>query len=563
MRLALLFLFCALQGAAQRADWVIDSLSYKPIDTVEVLADRGYSLEQVRTDSTLIFERKSMLERRETDYYWMRLTVHNPTARAQEILVDAFPNISNEVYAWEPDQQAWQMIRTGFDEPGPLRRPGYVPVYVGAAQTATIYARMDLRELKQWPDLPVVTFASIVKMERYQQVEQPTIWLWLGTLVVVAAFLLYNTYVWILFRDRTYLYYLLMLTGGLLYMTGINRYVSWITDWRVFSLMLHPNGNIYWYDQNSLIMQMGIVIGMFGFVQMTRKYLETADRLRVMDRVLCYGMVVLITMMVVSIGLTVSDVFFMEFYSALYINIAVMVMVLVMLATGFSSYRKGYHPAKYYLMAYGFSLVILFSLAAYFAYYKFFSATVAAVPNLLVVSQTVTFAIALVARVQLLKRELFEHQIAVERANAENNNLRLQLDYNERELASTAMHVYQKNEMLNNLKKQVEQLPRLESEETHSAIRRIQSTIKHNLDLDSDWDKFKLHFEKVHPGFFEKLKQEYPNLTQNEYRLCAYFHMNLTVKEIATMLNIDPESVRKAKTRLNKKINLNEMDRLE
>jgi len=43
-------------------------------------------------------------------------------------------------------------------------------------------------------------------------------------------------------------------------------------------------------------------------------------------------------------------------------------------------------------------------------------------------------------------------------------------------------------------------------------------------------------------------------LTAYEIRLCAYLHLQLSGKEIATLLNIDPPSVRKAKMRLKKKM---------
>ncbi len=46
----------------------------------------------------------------------------------------------------------------------------------------------------------------------------------------------------------------------------------------------------------------------------------------------------------------------------------------------------------------------------------------------------------------------------------------------------------------------------------------------------------------------------YPALTSNEQRLSCYFHIQLSTKEIAVLLSIDPASVRRAKTRLFKKI---------
>lgn len=55
-------------------------------------------------------------------------------------------------------------------------------------------------------------------------------------------------------------------------------------------------------------------------------------------------------------------------------------------------------------------------------------------------------------------------------------------------------------------------------------------------------------------GFQDKLKERYPNLTAYDLRLCTYLNANLSTKEIATLLNIAPDSVKKAKHRLRKKL---------
>lgn len=54
--------------------------------------------------------------------------------------------------------------------------------------------------------------------------------------------------------------------------------------------------------------------------------------------------------------------------------------------------------------------------------------------------------------------------------------------------------------------------------------------------------------------FQAELKNRYPKLTPYDLRLCTYLKANLTTKEIATLLNITPDSVKKAKHRLRKKL---------
>ncbi|MCE7993633.1 MAG: helix-turn-helix transcriptional regulator [Roseivirga sp.] len=56
--------------------------------------------------------------------------------------------------------------------------------------------------------------------------------------------------------------------------------------------------------------------------------------------------------------------------------------------------------------------------------------------------------------------------------------------------------------------------------------------------------------------FQDRLKATYPHLTAYDLRLCTYLKSNLSTKEIAILLNITPDSVKKAKHRLRKKLHL-------
>jgi tetratricopeptide (TPR) repeat protein/DNA-binding CsgD family transcriptional regulator len=77
------------------------------------------------------------------------------------------------------------------------------------------------------------------------------------------------------------------------------------------------------------------------------------------------------------------------------------------------------------------------------------------------------------------------------------------------------------------------------------------------LQTEGYWNEFLLLFSNVYPSFFEKLKTQHPQLTQNELRICALMKLNLSLLEISNALNITAESVRKARYRLYKKIGLN------
>jgi hypothetical protein len=71
-----------------------------------------------------------------------------------------------------------------------------------------------------------------------------------------------------------------------------------------------------------------------------------------------------------------------------------------------------------------------------------------------------------------------------------------------------------------------------------------------------NWEDFKLHFEKVHQGFFTRLIGKYPALTSKDQRLCAYIHLGLSTKDISGLVNITPESAEIGRIRLRKKLGL-------
>ena len=67
---------------------------------------------------------------------------------------------------------------------------------------------------------------------------------------------------------------------------------------------------------------------------------------------------------------------------------------------------------------------------------------------------------------------------------------------------------------------------------------------------------YHLYPQQVHLRFFEKLQSNFPDLTPNELKLCAYTRINLSNKEIARLLNVNSSSVEMARYRMKKKVGL-------
>lgn len=95
--------------------------------------------------------------------------------------------------------------------------------------------------------------------------------------------------------------------------------------------------------------------------------------------------------------------------------------------------------------------------------------------------------------------------------------------------------------------------------QNQNVIDEVINTLKNNVEGDN-WKEFELRFEEVHGGFMKKLNEKFPDLTQNEKRLCAYLRLNMTTKEIASLLYLSIHSVDSARYRLRKKLNLTNSD---
>lgn len=73
------------------------------------------------------------------------------------------------------------------------------------------------------------------------------------------------------------------------------------------------------------------------------------------------------------------------------------------------------------------------------------------------------------------------------------------------------------------------------------------------LTLD-DWNKFRQLFNQDFDGQLDQLKMQYGNLTNAEERIYALEKLNVSTAQMVCMLGISPESVRKTRYHLRKKI---------
>lgn len=163
------------------------------------------------------------------------------------------------------------------------------------------------------------------------------------------------------------------------------------------------------------------------------------------------------------------------------------------------------------------------------------------------------------------KRRKKAHELHVselQRSELEKQRLSDQLEFKNRELVAKALHIAQKNEMLKEIQDRLEQF-QVRQESDKKEVNAVIQTLNFDQKIDQNWDQFLQTFTESDAPFLEELQARHPKLSKNELRLSALIRMNLSTKDIAQMLNISDEGVKKARYRLRKKMELETTESLD
>ncbi|HEV3224881.1 MAG TPA: triple tyrosine motif-containing protein [Puia sp.] len=161
------------------------------------------------------------------------------------------------------------------------------------------------------------------------------------------------------------------------------------------------------------------------------------------------------------------------------------------------------------------------------------------------------------------KRLTYLHELELEKSEKEivklrNEKLEAEIAFKNTELASTAMHLVQKGELLGNIKEEMSRIKK--NTNGHAApdeFKKIMRILSEENKMDKDWELFAQHFDHVHSDFLSNIKARYPTLSPHELKLCAYLRMNLSSKEIAQLESISVRGVEIGRYRLRKKLKIN------
>lgn len=138
-------------------------------------------------------------------------------------------------------------------------------------------------------------------------------------------------------------------------------------------------------------------------------------------------------------------------------------------------------------------------------------------------------------------------------AQLEKKHLQNELELKQKEVVSNTLLQAQKNQLLNELLTDTQQLEHLGN---RTEVNQLKRKIKQGINTDKNLEFFRIQFEKTHEEFYMHLRSNYPKLSPRDLQLCALIRLNFSNKEMAALLNIEVNSAQKARHRLRQRLEL-------
>lgn len=167
---------------------------------------------------------------------------------------------------------------------------------------------------------------------------------------------------------------------------------------------------------------------------------------------------------------------------------------------------------------------------------------------------------------RFIRNRMIHHQWEIQenlRHENERKMAELKEKYLQRELRNKSKELLNYTIMLDKRNELLQRLKSILSKEIQDHNRtptvqqlKLLKTINDNINTGDDWEIFKVHFDAANSDFLERLKQQHETLTPSDMRFCGFLRMNLTSKEIASLLNISLRSIEVKRYRLRKKLSL-------
>ncbi len=155
------------------------------------------------------------------------------------------------------------------------------------------------------------------------------------------------------------------------------------------------------------------------------------------------------------------------------------------------------------------------------------------------------------------------HELEIQAIHRQKDELNARLESKRKEFIEIALNLTEQRTFLENILHEIEHIQSInDRKEAEMQFRQLTNRVRQRMGFTTEKANFYSQVEQIHKDFQTKLMTGFPHLTQQDRHLAMLIRLNLSTKEIATLLGISPKSVEVARYRLKKKLDLKQDDNL-
>jgi len=174
----------------------------------------------------------------------------------------------------------------------------------------------------------------------------------------------------------------------------------------------------------------------------------------------------------------------------------------------------------------------------------------------LIIISSVSIIIFLIYIYTKLKSKAEINRLNEYNARIEKEKIKLDKEILDRQITAKSLFLLEKENLITKITVELSKLRKeLEKKNVSHSIQNIISEIKTSSNTSAQ-EEFESRFKDVHPNFYKNLSEKHSDLTTNEKKLATFLVMDLNTKEIASITGQSPNTIKVARTRLRKKLQL-------
>lgn len=140
--------------------------------------------------------------------------------------------------------------------------------------------------------------------------------------------------------------------------------------------------------------------------------------------------------------------------------------------------------------------------------------------------------------------------------SAEMEIVKINLKHKEEEIVNSSIELARLNDCTQRMDKYTAELvAKIEDKDDQVLLRKLRNEIT-SIVPKSSWTQFLTEFENVHPNYIDALKGNHPDLNQMEIKVCCFIKLDLTNRQIASILNKSKRTIEGVRTSIRSKVGL-------